>query len=92
MATITSDTTDIDWPAADAVAARLGVHTRELVAQRNAEEVHEWALPMVSANYGPFNAPRSASYLELAVLCGHEPSETADADDAKPEQDGEHSL
>jgi hypothetical protein len=92
MANIDTETTDIDWAAAERLAARLGVRTRELVAERNAEEVRKWALQNRRLNPGRNNIARSASYLELATLCGHEPPDTADADDAKPERDGELSL
>jgi hypothetical protein len=61
----------IDWRAAATVAERLGLHTRNLVAGRDAEAVKSWALRLASeCNHGA-NKPRAASYLELAVLLGH---------------------
>jgi hypothetical protein len=79
--------TTIDWSAVDAAAERLGIHTRELVAARDAKTVRAWALKMHrdwDVDTSIANKARSASYLELAVLVGHvEPSkETTDADDA----------
>jgi hypothetical protein len=63
----------INWKAAEMVAERLGVHTRELVAARDADAVVEWALRMArDSATGSFNEPRAASYLELAALVGHQ--------------------
>jgi hypothetical protein len=73
-------TTTIDWPAADATAANLGLRTRQIVAERNAEAVKAWCLRMASEHGGGANALRSLSYFELAVLTGHrEPEVTAGA-------------
>jgi hypothetical protein len=63
----------VDWKEADRVADVLGLITRELVAERNEEATREWALKMASAhNIYDGNSRRGASYLELAVLLGHE--------------------
>jgi hypothetical protein len=73
MSTATKRTTSrINWKAAERVAERLGVHTRELVAAHDADAVFEWALRMARDwTTGSFNEPRAASYLELAALVGH---------------------
>ncbi len=74
-----------DWTAAAAVAERLGLHTRGLVASRDTEAARSWALRMWrECDAGAYNVPRAASYLELAVLLGHveperQPDEVSDA-------------
>src|SRR5580765_2775804 len=60
-------TTTIDWDAATTVAAQLGIHTRNLVADGDADAAREWAFAM-SLQHG--NSLRAVSYLELAVLLG----------------------
>jgi hypothetical protein len=71
-----STTNTINWAAAERVAERLGVRTRELVAAKDPEAVQEWALQMSRAHDGSgYNAQRSASYIELAVLVGHHEQE-----------------
>jgi hypothetical protein len=69
--------TAIDWVAAERVADRLGAHTRNnLVAERDVDAIIAWALRLAAecgaADVSPVNWPRAASYLELAVLLGHE--------------------
>jgi hypothetical protein len=75
-----------DWKAAEHAASGLGIHTRQLVAARDADAVREWALRLASectTFSSTHYAPRAASYLELAVLVGHvEPPEEPD----KPEE------
>jgi hypothetical protein len=63
----------VDWDAAVNVAEHLGRRTLTLVARRDADAVRSWALGMARQfdNYAGHKA-RVASYLELAVLCGHE--------------------
>jgi hypothetical protein len=72
-----------NWEAAANVAAGLGIHTRELVATRDAESVGEWALQLASANG---ICPRGASYYELAVLVGHVAPPPEPAKEAKPDE------
>jgi hypothetical protein len=68
----TATKNEIDWQAAEVVAERLGVHSRELVAEQDADAVGEWALQMASQHAtGRFMEPRVASYFELAALVGH---------------------
>jgi hypothetical protein len=62
---------EVDWNAADAVAAGLGLRTRQIVAERDPEAVQAWCRQMASAHAGGANALRSMSYAELAVLAGH---------------------
>jgi hypothetical protein len=71
----TMTTNTIDWNAAVKLATVLGRRTLELVALRDADQAREWALQMASAHGSSAagNAPRAASYLELAVLLGYEP-------------------
>jgi hypothetical protein len=75
-----------NWNAAEQVSDRLGVQTRKLVAERDEETAREWALRMASQHHGPgissTNESRAASYLELAVLLGHEPEEPVEDDAA----------
>jgi hypothetical protein len=72
----------INWKAAEMVAERLGVHTRELVAEQVAEAVCKWALRMArDTATGSFAEPRVNSYLELAVLVGHREQEEDDPDE-----------
>ena len=52
------------------VAEGLGRATLIRVAQRDADAVQEWCLQCARANVGEANAPRAASYVELAILCG----------------------
>ena len=62
----------IDWKAAARVAGELGIQTRELVWQKDADQAREFALTMARAhNQDGYNAVRVSSYLELAVLLGH---------------------
>jgi hypothetical protein len=69
----------INWKAAEMVAERLGVHTRELVAARDADAVVEWALRMArDSATGSFNEPRVASYLELVALMGDPEEDDSD--------------
>jgi hypothetical protein len=67
----TTETTTIDWAAADKVAQQLGAHTRALVARGDAEEVIAWAREMSRQSIGEANYPRGSSYMKLAVLLGH---------------------
>jgi hypothetical protein len=72
----------VDWEAAETIAERLGIHTRALVAGRDAEAVEGWALSQACAHgVSETNVPRAASYFELAVLVGHVPAEAADGGD-----------
>lgn len=70
---------EIDWAAADRLAAALGLHTRALVADRKAEPARDWCRRMASetarvSDFGPGgNTPRASSYIELAVLLGGDP-------------------
>jgi hypothetical protein len=82
----TMTTSKIDWKAAARVAGELGIQTRELVWQKDAERAREFALTMATAhNTGDGNAVRACSYLELAVLLGYSapPSEKTPADDKR---------
>ncbi len=79
-------TTEINWKAVDRVAARLGAHTRALVAAGDTEEAIDWALKMAS-QYGTGNEanwPCAATYLELAALL-----DPRAVDDDEPELDDE---
>jgi hypothetical protein len=79
-------TSKIDWKAAAKVAGELGIQTRELVWQKDADQAREFALTMAAAhNAGDHNAIRASSYLELAVLLGYSapPSEKTPADDKR---------
>jgi hypothetical protein len=71
----------VDWEAAETVAEKLGLHTRALVAGRDAEAVGGWALSQARAHVSETNVPRGASYFELAALVGHVPAEAADVGD-----------
>ena len=81
--TMTKNT--IDWKAAARVAGELGIQTRELVWQKDADRAREFALTMAAAHNSDGNAVRASSYLELAVLLGHSapPSEKTPADDKR---------
>jgi hypothetical protein len=72
----------VDWQACEWLAAQLGLHTRELVAARDADRVRTWCLRMAdeSQRTAPSvsNGPRTASYIELAVLVGAEPPASDD--------------
>jgi hypothetical protein len=57
-------TTAIDWPAVEAIGARLGVHSRRLIANRDTHALQEWADRMIHEH--PDAA--TATYRELAVL------------------------
>jgi hypothetical protein len=71
--------TAIDWNAAEAVAVLLGLHTRKLVAERDAEAVREWALRAArDHDVGSHHVPRASSYFELAVLVGQSEPELPD--------------
>jgi hypothetical protein len=84
-------TTDIapDWAAAERVAGRLGAHSRELVASRDAEAVIAWALDMASDNGNGRGPAREAAYLELAGLAGNTPGETGPTEQPEREFRGE---
>lgn len=62
--------TEINWKAVDRVAARLGAHTRALVAAGDTEEAIDWALKMgrEAARSSEPNWPCAASYFELVAL------------------------
>jgi hypothetical protein len=65
----------IDWGAAVKVAEPLGRRTLTLVARRDANAVRDRALQMASQNLTyPGTDARSATYLELATLCGYQPA------------------
>lgn len=58
---MSKETSTINWAAAERVAERLGVHTRELVAQQDPEAVSGWALTMSRPHDGSdYNAQRSS--------------------------------
>ena len=57
--------------AAEAVAEKLGVQTRLLVAARHVETARDWALQMASENSRQSDPRRATSYFELAVVLGH---------------------
>jgi hypothetical protein len=68
----TATKNEIDWKAADVVAKRLGVHTRALVAEQDADAICQWVLQMAPQHAaGRFMESRVASYFELAALVGH---------------------
>ena len=71
MATATSR---VDWKKAKSFADVLGIETRRLVASRDVEAARAWALRQ-ARDHSVFdgNELRAGSYLELAVLLGHEP-------------------
>jgi hypothetical protein len=93
---------EIDWWAAIRVAERLGAHTRDLVAERDAPAVLEWSLQMARQYFdsSSANGPRGLSYMELPVLMGHgveEPpvetfSETDDDGDEDEENEPEEEV
>jgi hypothetical protein len=58
----------IDWAAVEAIAVRLGVHTRRLVASRDVDAIEAWARRLHQEHSGP----ASITYLELATLVGTE--------------------
>jgi hypothetical protein len=69
--------TTIDWAVVDYVAARLGAHTRRLVAERDPDAVFRWVERMSREHSGP----ASATYFELAMLVrGELPEEEGDDD------------
>jgi hypothetical protein len=81
--------TNIDWDVAVNLANALGRRTLELVALRDADQAREWALQMASAHGSSSagNAPRAASYLELAVLLGYKPPpEPEPVKEVKPDE------
>jgi hypothetical protein len=69
----TTTTKKIDWEAACKVAEGLGIYTRLLVDTQDPDAILAWALEGARASNGSaFSAPRAASYLELALLVGHD--------------------
>jgi hypothetical protein len=64
---MSTKTTDIDWWAVTQAAQGLGINTRRLVAQHDADQAITWALQMSREHGGV----ASLSYYELAVMLGH---------------------
>lgn len=71
MSTDSTHAAEVDWATADAVAAGLGLMTRKVVAEGDAEAAQRWCLMMTRTHTGEGNALRSLSYFELAVVLGH---------------------
>jgi hypothetical protein len=67
---MTTSITPVDWDAVEAIATRLGAHTRRLVADRDPDLIFAWASRMHRECGGDFNAPTAMTYLELATLVG----------------------
>jgi hypothetical protein len=82
--------TTIDWKAAEAVASRLCLHTRNLVADRDSGAVPECALRAAREHdVGSHSVPRVSSYFELGVLVGHNEPETETSTEPKKEVAGD---
>jgi hypothetical protein len=65
----------IDWKTVVSVAEGLGRVTLLHVARRDVGAVQDWCLRMSRVHVGEGNAVRALSYLELAVLTGHQEEE-----------------
>ena len=67
--TDTTHETEIDWKAAAALAEKLGLHARGLIAKRDPEAIRAWARRAArDHDVHSANIPRAATYFELAVL------------------------